>query len=109
MLTDDLIKGYLREFVRVLATGGLAVFQLPTAIPLRYRVQPRRHLYRLLRGAGVSAQRLQREGLYPISMRAIPRDAVVATVRAAGGTVLAVDESHIEPFRIASGRYWVTR
>jgi SAM-dependent methyltransferase len=110
MLSDDLITGYVREFLRLLAPGGLLVFQLPTAIPWRYRLQPRRRLYRLLRAVGLPADLLQRRfRLYPISMRAISGPAINRLIAAGGGTLLAVDQSEIAGFRIPSATYWVTR
>src|SRR5436190_168234 len=54
------IEGYLREFVRVLAPGGAIVFTLPSHIPLVFRAQWRRRLYRALRHAGGSADTLYR-------------------------------------------------
>ena len=47
------VRSYLSEFARVLAPGGLLVFQLPSHIPIRHRVQPRPRTYSLLRGVGV--------------------------------------------------------
>src|SRR4051812_17697670 len=34
----DLVKRYIAEFVRVLAPGGLAAFQVPDHVPLRKRI-----------------------------------------------------------------------
>jgi len=110
MLSRELIEGYIAEFHRVVAANGLVVFQLPSAIPLRFRLQPRRHLYRALRMARIRPQTLQnRLGLYPISMRAIAEAEVVALIGRLGGVVLAIDRSAISEFGIASNTYWVTR
>ena len=43
------IEGYLAEFVRVLNTCGLLVFQLPSRLPLLVRLEPRRRLHGVLR------------------------------------------------------------
>jgi ubiquinone/menaquinone biosynthesis C-methylase UbiE len=40
------IERYIEEFVRVLRPRGLLVFQLPSAIPWRHRIQPRRRCIR---------------------------------------------------------------
>ena len=50
------IRRYISEFVRVLVPGGVAVFQLPAAIPPLHRLQPRARVH-LLRGSGVSGGR----------------------------------------------------
>jgi trans-aconitate methyltransferase len=49
----QVIRAYIAEFVRVLKPGGLLVFQLPSFIPLRYRLELRRKLYVGLRQLGL--------------------------------------------------------
>jgi len=44
-----IIKSYISEFTRILKKDGLLVFQLPTFLSLKYRLQPRRRLYALMR------------------------------------------------------------
>jgi len=51
-MTRALIRRYLLEFARVLREGGLLCFQLPSHIPFRRQLQPRRRLYALLRMLG---------------------------------------------------------
>jgi SAM-dependent methyltransferase len=58
-------RAYIGEFLRLLAPGGIAVFQLWTSIPLRRRIQARRRLYGGLRGLGLAEPRLNRLGLSP--------------------------------------------
>lgn len=94
------IRSYLSEFVRLLAPGGLAVFQIPTHIPLPNRLQPRRRLYSGLRALGVSPGVLYRRlRLDPLRMIHMPRDAVIDAVNRAGGVVI-----HEEPDMLG-GRY----
>ena len=98
-----LVAGYIAEFVRVLAPGGVAVFQLPSALGLAHRLQAGRRLYALLRSIGVSERfLLRRTPLTPMRMLAAPADWVRRVVGAAGGSVVAVD-------RLEGGslRYWV--
>jgi SAM-dependent methyltransferase len=110
MASTELIEGYIREFVRVLSTDGLLVFQLPSTIPWRYRLQPRRHLYRMFRAVGVRpAFLMNRLGLHPISMRAIDSDAIRGLLTSSGATSLAERKSVIEPFGIESVTYAVAR
>ena len=56
----DLIRRYLGEFARVLAPGGLIAFQLPSEMPLIYRVLWRKRLYRVARALGMSVERAHR-------------------------------------------------
>jgi len=71
------IESYVREFLRVLAPGGFALFQLPTRIPLARRIKLKRHAYHLLRALGVPPATLYRKlGLHPTKIRAVPRSRV---------------------------------
>jgi SAM-dependent methyltransferase len=101
------IEGFVAELVRVTATDGITVFQVPNAISLRYRLQPRRRAYAVLRRAGVSSQSLYRRGLNPIRVRALAEARVRAVVEAAGGQVdrVLADDS-VPP--LTSNRYFVT-
>jgi SAM-dependent methyltransferase len=65
MPSGELARAYVAEFLRVLAPGGLAVFQLWTRIPWRNRIQARRRLYGALRALRVPEARLNRLGLSP--------------------------------------------
>jgi SAM-dependent methyltransferase len=86
------IRGYVTEFVRVLAEGGLAVFQLPVRLPLRTRLQAARRAYRVLRAAGVSEEMLYRRlRLHPMRMTAVRADDVREWLRAAGARAIAVE------------------
>ena len=86
------IRGYLTEFVRVLRRDGLLAFQLPSHIPRKHTLQPRRHAYRVLRSLGVPRELLfRRLRLQPIAMRALSVDDVVGVLERAGARVLAVD------------------
>jgi len=102
------IRRYLVEFVRVTRPGGLIIFQLPSRIPLRHRLQPRPRIYRLLRAAGVPPDALYRRlHLQPIRMRFLPRAEVQSLLEQAGGRVLAVDETPVSG--IVSAVYYVTK
>jgi SAM-dependent methyltransferase len=106
----ETIEAYIREFVRVLRPGGLIVFQLPSAIPARYRLQPRRRAYSVLRSLGVSPSILRaRLRLHPIRMNSIPEPRVVEVLDAEHADLLEVERSVSEEFGIRSCTYWVTR
>jgi predicted SAM-dependent methyltransferase len=101
----ELVRSYLSEFVRILRPGGLLVFQLPSRIPLRNRIQPRRRLYTLLRNLGMSERLLLgRLELTPIRMRAIPEGKVTRFLAELGSKLVRVERpSDLDHF------YFVTR
>ena len=103
------VTALIEDMVRVLAPGGLLVFQLPVHLPLRNRVQLRRRAYRLVRAMGLShAFAYERLKLSPISRLALPRKTVEDTVRKANGKVVSVrvDKRTNEPF--SNGIYYCT-
>lgn len=84
------IRAYIRELVRVLAPGGLLVFQLPSFIPRRHRLQPRPRLYALVRRLGAPAELLYRRlGLHPMRMNFLPASEVTGLVEQTGGRLLS--------------------
>ena len=81
----EAILRYVHEFARVLRPGGALLFQVPSSIPLRYRLQPARRIYRALRRAGVSAEMLYRRlRLQPMRMTAVPTEVVRARLEDSG-------------------------
>lgn len=85
------ITGYIKEFMRILRPGGLAAFQLPDRLNLRWRIQPRRRAYQLLHALGVGGERLQAWGLLPMRLTALPKETVESVVTGVGCRVLRVD------------------
>ena len=62
----ELIADYVVALIGRLKPGGLLVFQLPSHIPARKMIQPRRRAYSLLRALGVKSDFLYRKlGLNP--------------------------------------------
>ena len=103
------MERYIREFVRVVRPGGLLVFQLPSHIPLRHRLQLRRRLYAAFRALRVSNRILyERLGLYPIRMGSLPETNVVRLLEGGGAKVLEV-ERNVADGGIDDRRYWITR
>jgi SAM-dependent methyltransferase len=93
------IERYVGELVRVLATGGLAVIQLPFDKPapaarsLRSRLALRRRATGALRRLGVPAAFLYRHLRWQpdMPMNAVPQAHVKQLIAAAGGELLHVD------------------
>lgn len=85
------IIGYIKEFMRILRPGGLATFQLPDRLNLRWRIQPRRRVYQLLRALGAGGERLQALGLLPMRLTALPKESVESAVARFGCRVLRVE------------------
>lgn len=105
----DAVIGYVLEFVRVLAPGGLVAFQLLTHIPLLRQLQPRRRLYQALRRAGAPPGFLyHRLRLDPVGMYAVDDQAVRSALERAGATVIHADESTWTG-GIRSATYFATR
>ena len=102
------IRSYLSEFARILAPGGLLIFQLPSHVPWRHRLQPRPRMYSLLRRLGVSRLFLYRRlGLHPIRMRRLPADAVCSLLVSKGLQVITFETERVNA--IDSTTYYATR
>lgn len=107
LVHQESILGYVREFVRVLAARGLAVFQLPTHIALTKSLHWRPNLYELGRTLGVKADHLLRIGLHPIRMVAVPEGQVIQAIKRAGGDVRCALSSPVE--QVISTVFYVSK
>jgi trans-aconitate methyltransferase len=100
----------IADMVRVLAPGGLLVFQMPLHLPLRNRLQLRRRAYRLLRAVGLphffAYERLK---LSPIRMVSLPQAEVERIVIAANGSMVRVDHTTKFDDPFVSGIYYCTK
>jgi SAM-dependent methyltransferase len=109
----DAIESYIAEFCRVLAPGGLAIFQLPSHIPKIFRLQWRRRLYLALRRIGVGASFLyNRLRLMPIAMSSMAERDVVALVTSRGARLLEVETvaaSGLLNSGLRNSTYYITR
>jgi len=95
------IIGHIGELLRVLRKNGLLVFQLPSHIPWRNRLQPRRRLWALLRSVGLRSDLLyNRLKLCPIRMNWIRQDEIVRHITRFGGLVVDIEpiQQEGEPF-----------
>jgi SAM-dependent methyltransferase len=102
----ELALGYVRELVRVLADGGLLVFQVPQRQPALRRLQLSRRLYSLARRLGARDEwLLRRTPLTPMRMLALRERDVRSSVAAAAGTVLRVD-ADVGRYVVAKSSRW---
>lgn len=84
----EFIKKYILEFRRVLKDDGVLVFQLPSKIPWRFRFQPIRRLYNILKKLSFSEKFLyQKLRLYPIKMNFIKEAEMISFLSEAGFVV----------------------
>jgi SAM-dependent methyltransferase len=104
-----LIDAYLLDFVRLLADGGLLVFQIPSFIPFRRRLQIRPRLYAALRRLAIPEGFLYRRlGVHPIRMNAVPEGTVVDLLASAGASIVLIERSYIGDSGIADRVYFAT-
>ena len=106
----DAIEAYLREFVRVLNHGGVAVVQLPVRVPSaddNLHVPLHRRGKRMLRAVGVSPKFLyERLGWEPeMLMSGIPYEETVSIFEAAGGRLLDATPESSHPSGVMSRTY----
>ena len=117
-IPPELVRQYIPELVRVLAPGGLLVFQLPTVIS-----DPRRSFYdapvrgRVKRPLPKRMVRAYRTLKYPLfrpratnmEMFGLARDTVVELVDRAGARMLAMTPDASHGTNEPGFEYWVTR
>ena len=94
-------KNYIREFIRILADGGLAVFQVPSELIPKFGLQSDSHLRRRM---GRSLLRR------PVSeMHGISREEVIRVIETARGLVVAVDDNDYSGPEWRSFLYYVSK
>lgn len=108
--SQEWIRAYLREFARTLKPGGLMIFQIPSGMPLRARLNFDLPLYRVLRAFGASSDfLLKRLNLVPVATNWLPERDVRATLEASGARVLRADPDDSSGPVVPSRMYYVTK
>jgi 2-polyprenyl-3-methyl-5-hydroxy-6-metoxy-1,4-benzoquinol methylase len=101
----DAIKSYLKEFIRVLRSGGLLTFQLPRRLHASRILLARRRPYAFLRRIGLSPEFLYfRLGLHPMHMTAMSAEQAVRCITSSGGTM-----ANLVPLDTYDNLYFATR
>jgi SAM-dependent methyltransferase len=100
-LDPEELVPHLRALVGLLRPGGVAVVQVPVALPWLVRLQPRRRVYGLLRRCGLPPRVLYwRLGLHPMRMRAVPPAEVGRAVEGIA-EIVGVERQHEPAFDVA--------
>ena len=108
--TRVLIQSIISEFVRTLRPNGLAVFQLLSFIPRKYRLQPARRIYELLRAVGIAPDTLyKRFGLTPIRNNCLSEQQVLTQLQRLGGRLLKIQRRTIPETLVRSSTYFFTK
>ena len=108
--STSLVLSYIAEFIRVLRKNGLLIFQLPTHLPLRFKLQLHRRLYTVLRLIGIKKEFLYRKaGFYPIRLTSVSSESVLRVVRDCAGRVLKVEPDTRCGSLIESRTYYATK
>ncbi|MGB6483368.1 MAG: class I SAM-dependent methyltransferase [Candidatus Acidiferrales bacterium] len=106
-----LALSYIAEFVRTLVPGGLLVFQMPTHIPLRNRVQLRRRAYRVLKKLGLNSSFLYNFlGLHPVRMISLSRERVLSHIcKEKGRVLLFTPDEFPSGVQLRSNTYFISK
>lgn len=105
-----LAEGLIRDFIRLLGPGGIAVFQMPSRIEWWARPRLRRRVYAVLRRIGTDPRLIIGRGRSnPMRMNALPARRVRAAVEAASGQVLQVLEDSESAPQFHSLVYYAAR
>ena len=108
MPSVEVVEAYVGELLRVLRPGGLAVFQASSQLSARAALQPRRRVYAVLRGLGLShLVLLTRLNFVPTRLTSIAEEDVRRTVAEHGGAVELVEEHPKRSDGVRSLRYYV--
>jgi SAM-dependent methyltransferase len=105
-----IILNYISGFVRVLAPGGMLVFQLPVHLPFRHRIQLRPRLYSVLLDVGIPEGVLYRRlNLHPIRMNWIAEADIRAHVGRLQANIIDVELQANPATGYTSGLYFVRK
>ena len=106
----SIIKSYIQEFIRILKKNGLLVFQLPSYIPFRYRLQIRRRLYSLLRMLNFNVKFLyQKLRLHPIKLNFISEKEIINLLKKMDVNILEIQPDLSAGSSVQSKMYYVTK
>ena len=110
ILSKTDVKSIISEFLRVLKKDGLLVFQLPSYIPWKYRIQPKRRIYKILKILGFDKKFLYKKlGLIPFGMSYISEKEIVNFLKDKDGKILDITSITNPHTLIQNNKYFVTK
>ncbi len=105
----DLIKEYISEFVRILKTGGIIIFQLPVYLEGFNNIKPREIAYRFLKNLGINKKILYKIGVYSMHMNFIPEEEVLENLNLLGVKILKIENEESAGQINKSNTYYITK
>ena len=110
ILSKTDVELIISEFLRVLKKDGLLVFQLPSYIPWKYRIQPKRRIYKILKILGFDKKFLYKKlGLIPFGMSYISEKEIVNFLKDKDGKILDITSITDPHTLIQNNKYFVTK
>ncbi len=104
-----IIKGYIKEFIRILNKGGLLVFQLPSKVPFRRFNKIINNLYFLIEKILKNKKFMYRKlNLYKITLNSLNEKEVIETINKNNAKTLKIKREKINSLYI-SNTYFVTK
>jgi SAM-dependent methyltransferase len=101
---------YIEEFLRLLRPAGIAIFQVPVAVPRRNRLRVRSRSYRALRALRFPHGLLYGKlGLHPITMAVSIPYREIEQIAADAQCDVVVVEDEATPGRVATPKYYVRK
>jgi len=104
------VKTYLSEFVRTLRAKGVLVFELPSYIPLKQRLQPNKTLQVMLRMLGFNERySIEKMKLHPVRSICIPENEITLFTDLLGAKILDVKRSIAHATGMQIRTYFVSK
>ncbi len=106
----QIIKTYIREFIRILKPQGLVVFQLPHKLNSKINLQLNYRLYHILSSLAIKKQFLYKKlNLFPIRMLAIPEDEIILLLKQQNAVILKIEKDTKAGPSAQSRTYYATK
>jgi SAM-dependent methyltransferase len=105
-----MISQYIAEFLRVAKDNGTIVFELPSQVPLRRRIQLRRRVWSLMAAVGIPRSWLFKNlGLAPIRINGMSKQEIEKIICVHGGHLKAIERYDPTESRFQSYYYFVVK
>jgi len=106
----EIIKFYIKEFVRTLKNNGLLIFQIPVHLSFKNRLQPRRRIFSILKAIGFNRSFLfNKLGVYPMVMNFVSELEIKNLLEELGANILEICSNSDAGAKVASRTFCVTK